>query len=203
MKTIAIAAVFAAGFGTGIWAAGQTQQAPSLTAERVTWIGGVFFQAKDPKTPRAWYQEKLGIPMQEGSNFGLFLWRERQDSSREGTTVWGLFPETTKYFAPSAAPFMINYASGTSRRCSRNSGPPVSRPRAKSLKTSTASSSGSSTLRVTRSSSGSRSRGTDRRRAGRERTAVLIRERATGSGLQILLETDGRLFIHEFYAHNN
>ena len=39
----------------------------------------------------------------------MFLWRERQDSSREGTTVWGVFPETTKYFAPSPAPFMINY----------------------------------------------------------------------------------------------
>jgi predicted enzyme related to lactoylglutathione lyase len=109
MKTIAIAAVFAAGFGAGIWAAGQTQQAPSLAAERVTGIGGVFFKAKDPKTLRRWYQEKLGIAMQDGANFGLFLWRERQDSSREGTTVWGLFPETTKYFAPSAAPFMINY----------------------------------------------------------------------------------------------
>jgi len=109
MKTIAIAAVFAAGFGAGIWAAGQTQQAPSLPAERVTGIGGVFFKAKDPKTLRTWYQEKLGIAMQPGSGFGMFLWRERQDSSREGTTAWGVFPETTTYFAPSPAPFMINY----------------------------------------------------------------------------------------------
>jgi predicted enzyme related to lactoylglutathione lyase len=109
MKTIAIAAVFAAGFGAGIWAAGQGQPVPSLPAERVIGIGGVFFKAKDPKTLRAWYQEKLGIAMQDGANFGMFLWRERQDASREGTTVWGLFPETTKYFAPSPAPFMINY----------------------------------------------------------------------------------------------
>jgi predicted enzyme related to lactoylglutathione lyase len=109
MKTIVIAAVFAAGFGAGIWAAGQTQQAPPPPAERVTGIGGIFFKAKDPKTLLTWYQEKLGVPGREGSNFGLFLWRERQDSSREGQTAWGLFPETTKYFAPSAAPFMINY----------------------------------------------------------------------------------------------
>ena len=109
MKTVAIAVVFAAGFGCGIWAAGQTQQAPSVPAERVTGIGGVFFKAKDPRILRTWYQEKLGIAMQDGASFGLFLWRERQDSSREGTTVWGLFPETTKYFAPSSAPFMINY----------------------------------------------------------------------------------------------
>jgi predicted enzyme related to lactoylglutathione lyase len=109
MKTIAIAAIFAAGFGAGIWAAGQTPQATLLPAERVTGIGGVFFKAKDPKTLRAWYQEKLGITIQEGANFGMFLWRERLDSNREGTTVWGLFPETTKYFAPSPATFMINY----------------------------------------------------------------------------------------------
>ena len=95
MKTIMIAAVFATGFGAGIWAAGQTQQAPPVPAERVTGIGGVFFKAKDPKTLRIWYQEKLGIAMQDGGTFGLFPWRERQDSSREGTTVWGLFPETT------------------------------------------------------------------------------------------------------------
>jgi len=34
---------------------------------------------------------------------------EPRERSREGTTIWGLFPETTKYFAPSPAPFMINY----------------------------------------------------------------------------------------------
>jgi hypothetical protein len=71
-RTIAIAAVFAAGFGAGIWAAGQTQQAPSLPAERVTGIGGVFFKARDPRTLRTWYQEKLGIALQDGANFGLF-----------------------------------------------------------------------------------------------------------------------------------
>ena len=109
MRRIAIAAVFVAGFGAGIWAAGQAPQAPTPPAERVTGIGGVFFKAKDPKTLRTWYQEKLGIAIQDGGSFGLFLWRERQDASREGTTVWGLFPETTKYFAPSSAPFMINY----------------------------------------------------------------------------------------------
>ena len=109
MRKLAIAAIFTAGFGAGIWAAGQNQQASSPPAERVTGIGGVFFKAKDPKTLRTWYQEKLGIALQDGQSFGLFLWRERQDSSREGTTVWGLFPETTKYFAPSTAPFMINY----------------------------------------------------------------------------------------------
>ena len=109
MKTVAIAAIFTVGFGAGMWATAHARQATPPPAERVTGIGGVFFKAKDPKTLRTWYQEKLGIAMQDGAPFGMFLWRERQDSSREGTTVWGLFPETTKYFAPSTAPFMINY----------------------------------------------------------------------------------------------
>jgi predicted enzyme related to lactoylglutathione lyase len=114
MRTIAIASVavaWAAGFGAGAWATGQNQSPQAATApvERVTGIGGVFFKAKDSKALRTWYQERLGITMQEGFNFGTFLWRERQDPGREGTTVWGLFAETTKYFAPSSAPFMINY----------------------------------------------------------------------------------------------
>lgn len=109
MRTIAIAAIFAGGFGAGIWAAGQTSQAPVLPAERVTGIGGIFFKAKDPKALRGWYQEKLGVALQDGASFGTFRWREREDSGREGTTVWGVFPETTKYFAPGSASFMINY----------------------------------------------------------------------------------------------
>jgi predicted enzyme related to lactoylglutathione lyase len=109
MRRIAFAVVFAAGVGAGVWAAGQTRPAAAPAGERVTGIGGIFFKAKDPKALRSWYQEKLGIAIQEGFNFGMFQWRERQDPTREGTTVWGVFPETTKYFAPSAASFMINY----------------------------------------------------------------------------------------------
>ena len=41
--------------------------------------------------------------------YPLFLWREREDQSRVGTTVWGLFRADTKYFAPSTSTFMINY----------------------------------------------------------------------------------------------
>jgi len=33
--------------------------------KRVTGIGGIFFQAKDPVALRAWYQVHLGIDVQE------------------------------------------------------------------------------------------------------------------------------------------
>jgi len=32
---------------------------------RVTGIGGIFFNAKDPKALRAWYQKHLGIDVQD------------------------------------------------------------------------------------------------------------------------------------------
>ena len=104
-----VAAVFTVGFIAGAWAAGQTQSGSRLPVERVTGIGGVFFKARDPKALSAWYRDGLGIALQQDAQFSLFEWREHQDSTRVGTTVWSLFPADTKYFAPSDAPFMINY----------------------------------------------------------------------------------------------
>jgi predicted enzyme related to lactoylglutathione lyase len=109
MKTTAIAAIFTVGFGAGMWATAHARQASPLPAERVSGIGGVFFKARDPKTLGAWYRQALGIDMMAGAQFAKFPWREREDSSRVGSTAWSLFPSTTTYFAPSDAPFMINY----------------------------------------------------------------------------------------------
>jgi catechol 2,3-dioxygenase-like lactoylglutathione lyase family enzyme len=109
VRTIVIVAVFATGFGAGVWAAGRAGQSGSLPAERVTGIGGVFFKARDPKALGAWYQQKLGVGLKEGQPFALFQWRDQEDTTRLGTTVWSLFPATTRHFAPSEAPFMINY----------------------------------------------------------------------------------------------
>ena len=102
-------AIFTAGLATGVWAAGQKQAPPALPAERVTGIGGVFFKARDPKGLSAWYRDTLGIALQEGAEFSIFEWREREDQSRVGLTVWSVFPSDTKYFGPSQAPLMINY----------------------------------------------------------------------------------------------
>jgi catechol 2,3-dioxygenase-like lactoylglutathione lyase family enzyme len=109
MKTVAIAAIFTLGFGAGMWATADARQAPSLPAERVTGIGGVFFSAKDPKALAAWYRQALGVDVMSGAQFAKFSWREREDSSRAGSTAWALFPADTKYFGPGGAPFMINY----------------------------------------------------------------------------------------------
>ena len=70
--------------------------------KRVTGIGGIFFKSKDPKKLGAWYKTHLGIDVQEWGG-AAFDW------NGPGTTAWNLFPADTKHFAPSSAPFMINY----------------------------------------------------------------------------------------------
>ena len=104
-----MAAVFMVGFVSGLLAAVQTQESPGLPAERVTGIGGVFFKASDPKALSMWYREKLGIAVTDGAEWSPFLWREREDPERVGTTVWSLFRADSEYFAPSRATFMVNY----------------------------------------------------------------------------------------------
>jgi predicted enzyme related to lactoylglutathione lyase len=75
--------------------------------KKVTGIGGVFFKCDDPKGMNEWYAKNLGLPM---SDYGAtFEWRQDDDPSKKGSTTWSTFPQDTKYFNPSAKPFMINY----------------------------------------------------------------------------------------------
>lgn len=72
---------------------------------RVTGIGGVFFQSKDPAALKDWYSRHLGMPMNEHGT--MFEWKTLE--SRRGVTQWSVMKEKSSYFAPSTAPFMINY----------------------------------------------------------------------------------------------
>ncbi|HMM83892.1 MAG: VOC family protein [Gammaproteobacteria bacterium] len=75
---------------------------------RVTGIGGIFFQARDPAALRDWYRRHLGIDVQDwgGTAFG---WTDADGRPCGGTTVWSIGPADGEAFAPSRAPFMINY----------------------------------------------------------------------------------------------
>ena len=76
--------------------------------ERVTGIGGIFFKARDADALKDWYREHLG--MEPNADGGVaFQWREADTSAQNGYTVWAAFRDDTQYFAPSDAPFMINY----------------------------------------------------------------------------------------------
>lgn len=73
----------------------------------VTGIGGIFFKAKDPAKLQDWYVANLGF---QAADYGVqFEWREKDARRTVGSTTWGVFPETTTYFDPTSAPFMINY----------------------------------------------------------------------------------------------
>ena len=76
--------------------------------KRVTGIGGVFFKSTNPKALAAWYRTHLGIDVEEWGG-AAFRWKGPDNLEGVGTTIWSPFAADTNYFAPSTAPFMINY----------------------------------------------------------------------------------------------
>ena len=76
--------------------------------KRVTGIGGVFFKAKDAPALHAWYKRHLGIDVQVWGG-AAFSWSDESGKPTGGTTIWSVGPESGDQFAPSTAPFMINY----------------------------------------------------------------------------------------------
>ncbi|MDR3721656.1 MAG: hypothetical protein P4L00_08650 [Candidatus Acidoferrales bacterium] len=82
---------------------------------RVTGFGGFFFKAQSPGKLGEWYRVHLGIALQAGGKsehppqFYPFEWREKGHPDTVGATVFSIFPADTKYFAPSNAPFMLNF----------------------------------------------------------------------------------------------
>jgi predicted enzyme related to lactoylglutathione lyase len=74
--------------------------------QRVTGIGGIFFSAKDPAALWAWYKRHLGIDVQEWGG-AAFRWVDADGAPVAGTTIWSI--GSGKNFAPSNAPFMVNY----------------------------------------------------------------------------------------------
>jgi len=76
--------------------------------KRVTGIGGIFFSAKDPKALAQWYAKHLGVPV-EAWGGAAFSWADDDGKPTGGMTVWSIGTDPNPNFAPSKAPFMINY----------------------------------------------------------------------------------------------
>ncbi len=76
--------------------------------KRVTGIGGVFFKAKDAPALHAWYRQHLGIDVQSWGG-ASFDWTDANGAPVAGTTAWCINTEQSETFAPSTAPFMVNY----------------------------------------------------------------------------------------------
>jgi predicted enzyme related to lactoylglutathione lyase len=79
-----------------------------VVSTRVVGIGGIFFKARDPVRLRAWYREHLGLAIQEWGGL-QFEGQASSAGGRQASLVWTIFPESTRYFEPGSAPFMINY----------------------------------------------------------------------------------------------
>ena len=68
--------------------------------KRVTGIGGIFFKSRDPAALAEWYRLHLGLDVQPWG--GVVF-------DGAGQTTWSPFKADTDYFAPSTAPFMVNF----------------------------------------------------------------------------------------------
>jgi predicted enzyme related to lactoylglutathione lyase len=76
--------------------------------KRVTGVGGIFFQARDPAAMHAWYKKHLGIDVQSWGG-ATFEWTDGAGNPMKGTTAWLIGPADGKHFAPSTSAFMVNY----------------------------------------------------------------------------------------------
>jgi len=74
---------------------------------RIVGIGGVFFKSANRDQMREWYAKHLGLA--DKGQGAMLPWREHDDPQKEHVTVWTVFPDSTKYFDPGHAQFMINY----------------------------------------------------------------------------------------------
>jgi predicted enzyme related to lactoylglutathione lyase len=84
--------------------AAEPVAAPPHGGPAVRGVGGIFFRSPNPKALYAWYEQYLGLK-REPSVGVLFKWREL-DKGSVAETVWGIFPQASKYFN---GPFMVNY----------------------------------------------------------------------------------------------
>ena len=77
------------------------------TIPKVTGIGGIFFQSKDPKKIAEWYGKHLGLATDEYGS--AFEFRNANRPEEINYLRWSPFEEKTDYFHPSKKAFMINY----------------------------------------------------------------------------------------------
>ena len=69
---------------------------------KVTGLGGIFYKVADTAATQAWYRDNLGVGGEYGAMFPF------KNDAADGFTLLSPFKADSDYFAPSAAPFMIN-----------------------------------------------------------------------------------------------
>jgi len=72
----------------------------------ITGVGGIFFKSKDPAALMAWYRDVLGIGIEPWG--GALMHYDAP--GHPPVLVLNAFKQTSGYFAPSTAEFMLNFA---------------------------------------------------------------------------------------------
>ena len=85
--------------GTGV----RDGIAGGTETEKVTGIGGLFFQAHDPKALGRWYQQHLGILLAP-SSYEDSVWQQEA-----GPTVFEPLPETSELFGDAHKAWTVNF----------------------------------------------------------------------------------------------
>ena len=74
---------------------------------KVVAVGGVFFKSENPEETKKWYEDNLGLPIDQ---YGTMFKSRDIDNPDEITYLqWSPFDKDTDYFDPSKKDFMINY----------------------------------------------------------------------------------------------
>lgn len=74
---------------------------------RAIGVGGVFFRSTDSQRIANWYQEHLGLVIENwGDTHGTSF--KASDMPQNSFTVWSAFSHDTGYFGKSGQSFMIN-----------------------------------------------------------------------------------------------
>lgn len=73
--------------------------------KRVTGLGGIFLKAGNPQALGDWYRRHLGLDVNAWGG-AVLRWADDQPG---GSTTWSLVGQDSDQFAPSPAPFMVNF----------------------------------------------------------------------------------------------
>jgi catechol 2,3-dioxygenase-like lactoylglutathione lyase family enzyme len=76
--------------------------------KRVIGIGGVFIKSKQRQQLLDWYRDHLGLDVQDWGG-AVFAPDAPARLGLEAGVHWSVFESGSEYFAPSTAPFMLNF----------------------------------------------------------------------------------------------
>ena len=75
---------------------------------QVLGVGGVFLKCKDVEATKHWYQNVLGMSLNDFGGFDFAQDKAVESFGNAARTIFAPFGPEADYFAPSELPFMLN-----------------------------------------------------------------------------------------------